>query len=58
MKIIKTGFKLNDQEDKQAGSYPDRQANNIDSSITLVTQQIPPGGFNVISYHDVLNSKT
>jgi hypothetical protein len=49
MEIIKAGLILNDEKNEQTGGDADGEAYNIYCGITFIPQQVPPGGFDVIS---------
>jgi hypothetical protein len=51
MKIIKTAFEPDHQEQEQTGRYADRQTYSIDECITLISFQVSECGFEIIFKH-------
>ena len=51
MKIIKTAFKPDHQEKKEAGSNADGESEGIDEGITFIAFQVSESGFEIIFKH-------
>jgi hypothetical protein len=51
MQIIEAFFVINKKQDHNTGRHTHSQSKNVNSRKNLAFPDIPPGGFEVISYH-------
>jgi len=52
MEPVVTYFVLHKEHNEHGTSQPETQPYNIDEGINFIPQQVPPGGFKIVPYHN------